>query len=101
MLMASESRPSTEEIRQMANSYDGVPTDVFDRWFAQVKADLVTEGMVAERVRAHKILTDMADLLTPMSGMPEGMSPTAWATQQMRAEHFRLAATLIADEEKF
>lgn len=35
--------PSTEQVRQWANSYDGCPTDVFDRWLAahdaEVRAD--------------------------------------------------------------
>lgn len=30
----SDYTPSTDEVRQMANSYDGVPNDVFDRWIA-------------------------------------------------------------------
>lgn len=43
----------TDEVRQMANSYDGVPNDVFDRWLAQHDREVHAAG-VAEGIRQAK-----------------------------------------------
>lgn len=45
--MSDEYTPSTDEVRQMANSYDGVPNDVFDRWLAAHDAEIHAAGVAA------------------------------------------------------
>lgn len=37
----SDYTPTTEEVRQRANSDDGCPTDVFDRWLAEHDAEVL------------------------------------------------------------
>lgn len=46
---------SDEEIRQRANSYDGVPPDVFDRWLEQRDAELELKIRTQIAGRIHTV----------------------------------------------
>ena len=48
----NEYTPDDDEIRQMANSHDGVPNDVFDRWLT------AHDAAVEAAVRADQIEKD-------------------------------------------